>query len=330
MMGRIRIPEPGRFFDDGPVDEPAGTGDPGEMQVCLKRVEEKKDPRYPKLARLLPSWLKAPPTQELFILERRIGYRSRDYGDHVVPADNTFRSDLTSVPNLFTWLVPRTGSHLPAALLHDGLVHDPNQPVSYLGPRVTRAQADLIFRDAMADLGTGWARRWLMWSAVTVATVWSGLDTPTVEAAAKTEQPREVNLANWYYRVVVFGSMLAIVGIGAVATLDLLDIWNVLPWMGERAVGWELLYGAAFAVLIPAVLAIAWARVWAAGLFVGISLALLLHVTVALSLLSGLFQVLEWAARWRSSWRRRRNRSSVDAVDPVLAAPTPPPVIPPV
>ncbi|TCN42857.1 uncharacterized protein DUF1353 [Kribbella orskensis] len=321
MMGRIKNPEPGRFFDDGEVDGPAEPGYPSEMQVCLKRVEEEKKPRYPKLASLVPSWLKAPPTQELFILERRIGYKSRDYGDHVVPADNTFRSDLTSVPNLFTWLVPRTGSHLPAALLHDGLVHDPNQPVSYIGPKVTRAQADLIFRDAMADLGTGWARRWLMWSAVSVATVWSGLDTPTVEAAAQEEQPREVNLANWYYRVVVFGSMLAIALLGAVATLDLLDIWNVLPWMGERAVGWELLYGAAFAVLIPAVLAILWARLRVAGLFVGISLSLLLHVTVALIFLSGLFQALEWAARCHSRWRRWRNRSSVDSADPSLAAP---------
>jgi hypothetical protein len=296
------------------------------MQVCLERVEERKEPRYPKLARLVPSWLKAPPTQELFVMERRIGYRARDYGEHVVPADNTFRSDLTSVPTLFTWLVPRTGRHLPAALLHDGLVHDPNQPVSYLGPKVTRAEADLIFRDAMADLGTGWARRWLIWSAVTVATVWSGLDTPTVEAAANTEQPRKVNLANWYYRVVVFGSMLAIAVTGAVATLDLLDIWNVLPWMGDRPVGWELLYGAGFAVLIPALLAIAWARLWAAGLFVGVSLALLLHVTVALGLLSGLFQVLEWAARCHSQWRRWRNRSPVDSVDPTLAPPAIPPV----
>src|SRR4051812_49734978 len=66
---------------------------------------------------------------ETFALGRRLGYADRHLGELLVPADlATFRTDLTSVPALFTWLVPKTGAHLPAALLHDGLVCDPADP----------------------------------------------------------------------------------------------------------------------------------------------------------------------------------------------------------
>jgi Flp pilus assembly protein TadB len=61
--------------------------------------------------------------QEVFALFRRIGYADRHLGDLVVPADvGTFTTDLTSVPSVFAWLVPRTGRHLPAALVHDVLI----------------------------------------------------------------------------------------------------------------------------------------------------------------------------------------------------------------
>ena len=43
-------------------------------------------------------------------MERRIAYRDRQLGELLVPrATATFRTDLTSVPALFTWLVPKTG-----------------------------------------------------------------------------------------------------------------------------------------------------------------------------------------------------------------------------
>ena len=88
----------------------------------------------------------------------------------------TFRTDLTSVPALFTWLVPKTGPHLPAALLHDGLIHPPRRRHLRLhrGARGRRVEADRVFRDAMADAGTALIRRWMVWSAVTTATMLSG------------------------------------------------------------------------------------------------------------------------------------------------------------
>ncbi len=61
--------------------------------------------------------------------------------------------------------MPRTGAHLPAALVHDALVGQRDDGaasyVSTQGHVVDRVEADRVFRDAMADTGTGVVRRWL-------------------------------------------------------------------------------------------------------------------------------------------------------------------------
>lgn len=84
----------------------------------------------------------------------------------VVPAQAAFRTDLTSVPRWFTWLVPKSGRHLPAALIHDGLVGEEGEAGDYLtdpAMRIDRIEADRIFRDGMRDTGTGVVRRWIAW-----------------------------------------------------------------------------------------------------------------------------------------------------------------------
>ncbi|MBA2694594.1 MAG: DUF1353 domain-containing protein [Ornithinimicrobium sp.] len=195
-----------------------------------------------------------------FSLLRRIGYRSKRYDEpFVVPADlETFSTDLASVPRVFTWLVPRIGDFLPAAVVHDALVDEQD----YLGPPVDRAEADLIFREAMIGLGTGKVRAWLMWSAVTCATMWDGR------------------------RLVDRLALILLVGVvsilGGLATLDFLDVWDVLPWMGQRPWPEELAGGAFFALVIPSALAATWGSQWPAGVIVGVALAFLLHVTVVL------------------------------------------------
>ena len=124
---------------------------------------------------------------EIFSLERRIAYRDRHLGEILVPASPDFRTDLTSTPALFTWLVPKTGAHLPAALVHDALVAGGGDPSydSTEGHDIDRVEADRVFRDAMADTGTGVVRRWIVWAAVTTATIfaagglpWSPRGTP--------------------------------------------------------------------------------------------------------------------------------------------------------
>lgn len=267
-------PEPERFFDGGSVDGAVGPGPDRPVHIRLERIVE---PRNRRVA-LLPA---RPPFTERFRLERRVAYQARGFPEpHVVPADDRFRTDLTSVPDLFTWLVPRTGIYLPAALLHDALVL-PTEPRHYLGPPVTRTTADTIFRHAMADLGTAPARRWLMWTAVSLTTVSVGVGRSAV--------------SRWYHRVAVFGSLAVITVLGVLATLDLFDTWDVLPWMGDRSLPAELAYGVLFAVLIPAALAALWGRLWRAGLIAGIALALLLHITIALAGLTAVFRLVEYA-----------------------------------
>jgi len=216
--------------------------------------------------------------QQDFCLLRSIGYRDPEYASpFLVPApDTNFRTDLTSVPTVFLWLVPTVGTHLPAALLHDALVYDEDEPKTYQGPDTTPEEADRIFRDAMSGLGVARIRRWLIWTGVTIFTAFTRLE------------------PHRRWQAVVVFTLGIVVVLGIVATLDLLDIWDVLPWMGERSTGAELIGGAIFAVLIPALLSILWGRLWRAGLIAGVALALLLHITIAVAIVLVVYMAAEW------------------------------------
>lgn len=227
---------------------------------------------------------------ETFAMLRRVAYADRRLGELLVPADPVaFRTDLTSVPALFTWLVPRTGAHLPAALLHDGLVgggaHEPVSYVSTEGHEVDRVQADRVFRDAMADTGTGPVRRWIVWTAVTAATLVLGRQVPWGR------------VRTWRYRLAVVLSVAVVVYLGYSATADLFDV----SWPGAVAVVWmpegpwwqELAGGAVGAVVVPLLLGLTWGRFATAGVLAGVLLAVLLHVTVALLLITLVYQGLE-------------------------------------
>ncbi|UJH70652.1 DUF1353 domain-containing protein [Ornithinimicrobium sp. INDO-MA30-4] len=211
-----------------------------------------------------------------FSVLRQISYHSDRFDDcFTVPADlATFTTDLASVPTVFTWLVPVSGTFLPAAVLHDALLDD-----AYLGPRVDRIKADLIFRESMIELGTGTVRAWLMWSAVTVGTM---RKSPSIA------------------RKIVLWMLIGVIAVlGALATGDLFDVWSVLPWMGDRPLWQELALGGLFAVLIPPVLASSWGKQWAAGTIVGLALAVLLHVTLVLLALYAGYEALERLLRKR-------------------------------
>lgn len=224
--------------------------------------------------------LQLEPDGARFRLLRQFAYRDPKHTEaFVVPADvATFRTDLASIPWFFAWLVPGLGTHLPAVLVHDALVVKPGEGKTHIGPDVDREEADRILRDAMASLGTPVVRRWLMWTAVILAT------------AVSTLRPR------WRWVAAVAGTLLAVAGLGVVATLDLLDIADVLPWMGDR--GWvaELAGGAAFAVVIPLGLSLLWGRLRAAGAIAGLALAGLLHVTLAIVAVYGIYWVVEKVA----------------------------------
>lgn len=262
--------EPRRFFDGGV----APAGDQPEVPP-----DDLSDPRI-VLERHLDDR-----GRERFLMLRRIGYLDRDVGALLVPARADFLTDLASVPTLFTWLVPKTGAHLPAALLHDGLVRQgayvavDGRPVS-----LTRVDADRVFRDAMADTGTPLVRRWLVWAAVTTATLWRGRD----NGWSPVRRAR--------YRLAVGGTLALVALLGVLSTLDLFDAVAVVPWMGEGSFAVELTRGAVAAVLLPALLGLLWGRFRIAGWIMCIGLALLLHVSIALLALTGLYWAIEGAA----------------------------------
>jgi hypothetical protein len=274
LNGVQPVTQQARRFYDGGLDKdahhPEVPPDPdADPQIVLARVAEHG--------------------REQFAMQRRIAYRDRHLGELLVPrVTSTFRTDLTSVPALFTWLVPKTGLHLPATLLHDGLIH-PADDVTYVstdGHVVLRAEADRVLRDAMADAGTALIRRWLVWSAVATATMLDGKGTGWSKALARR------------YRATAALTALVVAVLGFCATLDLFDVHLTgvpeLPWMGDR--GWfvELAGGLSGAVVIPLLLSLAWGRFRIAGAVVGVTLAVLLHVTVALLGLTLLYRVLEW------------------------------------
>jgi len=267
--------QPRRFYDGG---EPGGPTWPDEeLRVELER-------------RLRPGG--GDVAVECFRLRRRIAYNDRHCGEIVVPvAYDTFETDLVSVPALFTWLVPKTGAHLPAALIHDGLVGSPADRPTYRstgGHVIGRVTADRVFRDGMADTGTGLVRRWLVWTAVTLATMVAREDT-SPRAAVRT-----------YYRCVVIASLVVIGILGYLATADLFDAswWPGigLPWMGDRAFFVELVTGVAGAIVVPIVIGLLWGPFRRAAWIAGVGVAVLIHVTVGILAVTALYNALEWAA----------------------------------
>lgn len=231
--------------------------------------------------------------REEFELLRPISYRDTA-GERTITvpsSDAPFTTDLTSVPAWFTWLVPKSGAHLPAALVHDGLVGD-GPPTYVVDPaqHIDRIDADRIFRDAMRDTHVGTIRRWLVWAAVAT--------TSLVLGARTSWGP----LPRWWFRVVVPLHLAAILYLGACATVDLADrrvwwLWD-LPWMHGSLLA-EMTGGLGGAVVVPLVLAGLWGRYYVAGAVAGVALATLLHVTAAVALVAVGYQVAERVAAYR-------------------------------
>jgi hypothetical protein len=264
-------PHPSAFYDGGlPPGEPRPDL---PATIMLERIESDSGGR----------------PRESFRLLRRIAYRDEEYGEILVPADpGAFETDLASVPTLFTWLVPKTGTHLPAALIHDGLVGGHDYVATGYPPDadpIDRVAADLVFRRAMRDSYIPLIRRWLVWSAATLGTIRSG-------------SGRWTRREHLRYLVPAIASLVLVAALGAVATLDLFDVVAWLPWMGaDRSFALELVGGLAGAIVIPLVLGLTWGRFAIAGAVTGIALAVLLHVTALLLALTALYQLAERVAR---------------------------------
>jgi hypothetical protein len=92
----------------------------------------------------------------LFRLEREFRYRS-SYGIITVPAG--FITDGASIPRCFWNILAPFGEYFEAAIIHDFLYTEGNR-------RFTRKQSDLIFKEAMFNIGIGWFTRGIIYRAV--------------------------------------------------------------------------------------------------------------------------------------------------------------------
>lgn len=87
-----------------------------------------------------------------------------------------FYTDFASIPRLFYLTTPPVGAYDAAAVVHDFL---------YYKQFTSRAKADRIFLQAMADLGVGWYTRYKMYAAVRVGggSAWEHYAKDKTEAA---------------------------------------------------------------------------------------------------------------------------------------------------
>jgi uncharacterized protein DUF1353 len=121
---------------------------PGEPDVVLKQVG-------PNSFQLLHGFrYQVPPNGVIHLVPAHDPNRP--------PTDPNNSTDLASVPFWLWWFVASYGLHTRAALLHDQLV-DVKQ--------IDRVEADRVFRLALEESKVRWMRRWLMWAAVSLATM---------------------------------------------------------------------------------------------------------------------------------------------------------------
>jgi len=82
-----------------------------------------------------------------------------------------FDTDFVSVPNAFSWFVPRAGRYARAAVLHDHLWRLAEKKTDNPDEKYDRRKADRQFRIALENSGVALLRRWIMWAAVRLASI---------------------------------------------------------------------------------------------------------------------------------------------------------------
>ena len=112
--------------------------------------------------------------RSLWAVERPIAYRAGSEED-LITVPPGFVTDLASIPRWAWTLLPPDGPWVKAAVIHDFLYRThgtgvwKGHPAGITRPQpYTRAEADGILREAMADRGVGAFARNIIWTAVRV------------------------------------------------------------------------------------------------------------------------------------------------------------------
>jgi len=167
-----------------------------------------------------------------FELLESFDYRCAD-GKTVIPVtpESLPETDLASIPSYLGWFARRHGRHTPAALLHDELVTRHRERLPEVAKHLTRAEADLVFREALIASDVPLIKSWMLWTGVALLTRWR-------------TKPR-ILLVLWF--------AAALAGTG------------LLLWGLRTSNPWFM----AVALMAPAPLAALWGRAWPAGLVAG-------------------------------------------------------------
>lgn len=215
-----------------------------------------------------------------------------------------FETDLASIPSLAGWLVPKDGRHTPAALVHDAMILSPGETHCYQGRKVEAEEADRIFRRGMQFLGVKFWRRWMIWSAVSLLTLW--------RSAGDSALGRLLNRL----RMVV--GLLAFCIIGLFLLPDVLDFpeltnypflpasvpllrniarWDPVKWLWYIEEGSFVEQLARFALVMAiatALYTVAWGRRWQFGLFAGVTLSLIAFPMAVGAVSYGIYAAIEF------------------------------------
>ncbi len=209
---------------------------------CFYRAPLSDEPAVFRFERLEPPNYKL---LEQFEYVDRLGHWYRvpaaPVPDEVGP-DSYNETDFASVPFFLTWLVPKDGSHTPAAILHDAFIGGQkglHYETSSDEP-VPESHGDYLFREAMEQSGVAWLRRWLMWAAVAVRTL--------TTSVAKACPEHDAHSRLRWGRVIPIGAVVVLwTLLSAAMALDVPDLiaeTAELPWLGNRSwfseVGWAL------------------------------------------------------------------------------------------
>jgi hypothetical protein len=168
---------------------------------------------------------------------RKFEYVDKLGHNYVVPMNvESNNTDFASIPFFLTWLVPKDGTHTPAAVLHDALIGG-QKGVHYetsAPETIPDRHADYLFREAMRVSGVAWLRRWIMWAAVSLRTL-------TVRITKHEVTGEESQRKRWG-RIIIIGLVTGAWAIlSAIMALDVPDLIRPdrdLPWIGAQP-WWE-------------------------------------------------------------------------------------------
>ena len=96
--------------------------------------------------------------EEIFLAENGFSVEAQDFSLFIPQG---FKTDLASIPQWATSLVPKIGHHIQPAIVHDYMY------VRKLAG-ISKAFTDRFFYDSMLAMGVRKTRAWLMYSAVRV------------------------------------------------------------------------------------------------------------------------------------------------------------------